>query len=244
MRTNKRVMNVSEAKLTLPKTSTEKIGYIRTVKHFTSLTVNTANVTSICVEVDVMEAKGLEKCLHVSLSNHFIELVGADFVAWTQQAHGGGPNVHLTLFDSYDSTHLNISNFATSFKTINLLESRCPAFELDLTYLERVATAIKHMTSYFQGLFAMGVPDTSAIPIIPKPSAPVAAVVQRQLAKRNSPTKQKPCEEPRRPCRCFNLTSAVPAFDPKDKGLFILQNPRDSTTFPRTSPLCPSFICQ
>ena len=60
MRTNKRVMNVSEAKLTLPKTSTEKIGYIRTVKHFTSLVVNTANSASTCVDVDAMEVKGLE----------------------------------------------------------------------------------------------------------------------------------------------------------------------------------------
>ena len=54
-RTNERVMNVSEAKLSLPKTSTENIGYIRTVDHFTSLVVNASNIASTCVNVDGME---------------------------------------------------------------------------------------------------------------------------------------------------------------------------------------------
>ena len=80
-RTNERVMNVSEAKLTLPKTSTEKIGYTRTVNHFTSLVVNATNIASTCVDVDGMEKEGKGECLLVALSNHFIEMVGADFVA-------------------------------------------------------------------------------------------------------------------------------------------------------------------
>ena len=100
------------------------------------------------------------------------------------------------------------------------------------------------MTDYFQGLFAMGVPDTSAISIIPKPPAPVVAVVQRQPSKRTSPANQEPYEEHRHPGRCLKLASAAPAFGPKDKGLLVLGNPRDSTPFPRASPIYPGFICQ
>ena len=58
-------------------------GYIGTVKHFTSLVVNAANLAFTCVDVDVMEKKGQGECLRIVLSNHFIEIVGADFVAWT-----------------------------------------------------------------------------------------------------------------------------------------------------------------
>ena len=100
--------------------------------------------------------------------------------------------MHLTLFGYYDSAHLNISTFATSFKNISVLESGRPVSELDFTYLKKAATAIKHTTSYFQGLFAIGFPDTSAISIIPKPPAPAATVVQRRPPKRDSPTNQEP----------------------------------------------------
>ena len=91
-------MDVSEAKLTLPKTSTEKNGYIRTVEHFTSRVVNAANIASTCVGVATAEKEGQGECLRIALSNHFIEMVGIDFVVWTQQPGGVGPNVHLTLF--------------------------------------------------------------------------------------------------------------------------------------------------
>ena len=187
-------MNVSEAKLTLPKTSTEKIGYIRTVEHFTSLAVNAANITFTCVDVDAMEKEGQGEYLLIALSNHFIEMVSLDFMAWTQQPHGNRPNVYLALFGYYDSSHLNISKFATSFKNINVLESGRPASELDFTYLKKAATVIKHMTSYFQGLFTIEVPDTSAISIIPKPPAPAVAVVQRWTPKCNFPANQEPRE--------------------------------------------------
>ena len=125
--TNERVINVSEAKLTLPKTSTENIGYIRTVDHFTSLVANAANIASTCVDFDGMEKEWKGECLDIALSNHFIEMVGAYFVAWTQQPHIGGPNVHLALFGYYDSDHLNIPKFATNFKNTNVLESGRPA---------------------------------------------------------------------------------------------------------------------
>ena len=58
-RTNKMVIHVSEAKLRLPKTSTENIGYIRTVKHFTSRVVNAAHITSTCANVATLEKKAL-----------------------------------------------------------------------------------------------------------------------------------------------------------------------------------------
>ena len=90
-----------------------------------------------------MEKEGKGECLLATLSNYFIQMVGTDFVAWTQLPHGGGPNVHLTLFGYYDSAHLNISKFATNFKNINVLESGRPASELDFTYLKKAATIIK-----------------------------------------------------------------------------------------------------
>ena len=70
-------------------------------------------------------------------SNHFIKMVGADFVAWNQHPHDGGPSMYLTLFGYYDSAFLNISKFATNFKNINVLEleSGHPAPKLDFTYL-------------------------------------------------------------------------------------------------------------
>ena len=67
-RTNKMVIHVSEAKLRLPKTSTENIGYIRTVKHFTSRVVNTAHITSTCANVATLEKKEKGECLLIALS--------------------------------------------------------------------------------------------------------------------------------------------------------------------------------
>jgi hypothetical protein len=82
------------------------------------------------------------------------------------------------LFGYYNSTHLNISKFATNFKNINILESGRPASKLDVTHLKKAATVIKPMTEYFQGLFAMGVPDTSVISIIPISPVPLALAIQ------------------------------------------------------------------
>ena len=85
--------------------------------------------------------------------------------------------MHIILFGYCDAAHLNISRFANNFKNTNVLESGRLASELDFTYLKKAATVIMHMATYFQGLFAMGTPDTSVISIIPKPSAPLVLVV-------------------------------------------------------------------
>ena len=100
------------------------------------------------------------------------------------------------------------------------------------------------MTDYFHGLFNMRVPDTSAISIIPLLPVPNNAVVRQQSTKRRSPVNQGPCEESKRPGCSLKLASAAPALDPKAKGLFILDNPRDSAPFPRASAIYPGFICQ
>ena len=76
-------MNLADSKQLIPKKSTKKIGTIKTVKHFTSLVVNAANIASACVNMDVMKSANAE-CLLIVLLNYFIKFVGADFVAWTQ----------------------------------------------------------------------------------------------------------------------------------------------------------------
>ena len=124
--------------------------------------------------------------------NYFIKLVGADFVSWTQHSHSDGSRVCLTLFDYYNSTHLNMLKFATNFKNINILESGRPASKLDITHLKKLATVIKPMTEYFQGLFAMGVPDTSFVSIIPIPPVPIAMAIQWHAPKSTSPVRQEP----------------------------------------------------
>ena len=164
-----------------------------------------------------MEFAGLE-CLLISLSNYFIKLVGADFVAWFQQVHGNGSNLHLALFGYYDSAHRNILKFATDFKSISVLESGRSASKFDLTHLKRAATVIKNMTEHFQGLFAMGVPDTLPISIIPLPLVPTTVVIQRHPPKRDSPVNQEPREEGRHPGQGLKLASVALDFDPKEKG--------------------------
>ena len=63
----------------------------------TSLAVNATNMASACVDVDTMNGTGLP-CVLISLTNHFMEMLGSGFAAWSRLEYGGGNCVHLTLF--------------------------------------------------------------------------------------------------------------------------------------------------
>ena len=60
---NRRVMHITYSKQLLLNTPTENTRYTKTVGHFTSLVVNVAYITPICVDVDAMESTSSEYLL-------------------------------------------------------------------------------------------------------------------------------------------------------------------------------------
>ena len=155
----------------LPKTYTEKVGFIQTTDHFTALTVNNSNVVSACVDVKTMQDTGSSYLL-LSLNKFFLDLTGPDFQSWMRLHSGGGDHVHLTIFKYWDAAHLQICKFATDFQNINVMESGCAATDLDISPLKKAVIVTKHAYNYFYGLVACGARDNSAITIAPKPLVP------------------------------------------------------------------------
>ena len=89
----------------------------------------------------------------------------------------------------------------------------------------------------------MSVPDVSPVTIIQQPLVPVVVQIPTAAApKRPSPTPQEPNEDIRPPPRCLKLATAAPPFDPKEKGLLILQDPNDPGPFPSTIKVCSGFV--
>ena len=240
---NERVMGFSDAKQSAPKTTIEKIGTIESVDDISCLVVNAANTASTCVDVSAMQTAG-HPCLMIALTEHFLELMNGDFETWLRLSHGGGDHVHMTLFSYYDTIHLNISKFATSFRNVNIFETGRPASELDLSFLTKAAVIAKHMTEYFLRLFALETPDVSPLtlsltPAANRPTSPPAE-------KRNGPIQQQtqPPATNKKPKRRNGLATEPPAIDFTTRGLFFLSNPNQEVPYPATIESCPGFTCQ
>ena len=180
-------MGASDSKQSVLKTPIEKIGTIESVEDVSCLVVNTANTATTCVDVAAMKAAGAP-CLIIGLTQHFLNLMSSNFEGWLRQKYGGRRHAQLTLFAYYDYAHLNISKFATNFQNINSFETGRPASELDLTFLIKAAVIIKHITEYFQRLFALELPDTSPLTLLLRPASnkPTSAAIEKQNAAENT----------------------------------------------------------
>ena len=170
--------------------------------------------------------------------NYSIKLVGADFISLTQHSHNDGSRSWLTLFGYYNSTHLNISKFATNFKNINILESGRPASKLDITHLKNWPQS----SSPWRSISKASLPWESRTRLsslsfqshqfpLPWPFNDMHPRVT--LLSDWSPIKMVGA-----------LAAASNWLYPKEKGLSILNYLRDSNTFPHTSTVCPGFVCQ
>ena len=120
----------------------------------------------------------------MGLTEHFLNLMSGNFERWLRQKHGGRRHAQLTLFAYYDCAHLNIPKFATNFQNANIFETGCPASELYLTFWIKAAVIIKHITEYFQRLFSLELPDTSALTLLLRPASnkPNSAAIEKQNA--------------------------------------------------------------
>ena len=181
-----------------------------------------------------METKGSE-CLIISLSNYFIELVGVDFVAWTQQSHSGGAHIYLMLFGYYNSSHLNICKFATNFKNITVLESGRPASKLDVTYLKKLQQSSMTGVSISRGSLSWEFQISHLSPYPPSLLLWIYSVLQWPANVRHPSVilsvDQEPREDVKRPGFRLKLASAIPPFNLEGKGVFILDNPNDPIPF-------------
>ena len=151
----------------------------------------------------------------------------------------------MTLFSYYDTIHLNISKFATSFRNVNIFETGRPALDLDLSFLKKAAVIAKHMTEYFLRLFALETPDVSPLTLSLAPAA--NSPTSPPAEKRNGPVQQQtqPPVRNKKPKRGRNgLATEPPAIDFTTRGLFFLFNPNQRDPFPTNTEACPGFTCQ
>ena len=251
-RQNESNMDVPEARITAPKTVSEKIGEIKTVSDFLSLLVNVVNTSAACADLDAMKANGSPHLLR-DLAMNFIMMINGDFTTWMDKT-GGGSYLHWTLFQYFDNCHANIGVFCTDFNNANVFYSGRPASELDVSSLNKVALAFKAAKSHFDQCMALNRVD-STVPsicgmIAPAPAAPRTRADPEpgrqpraaNHAKTNVDAIAKP-DQPRKKKR-GNRLEELPKQDLKRKGMFHLVNPNDPDPFGNLSDADPNFVCQ
>ena len=94
-------MDVPEARITAPKTVSDKIGEIKTVTDCMSLMVNVVNNSAACADFDAMKVNGSPHLLR-ELSMNFILMISGDFTTWMDKT-GGGSYLHWTLFQYFNN---------------------------------------------------------------------------------------------------------------------------------------------
>ena len=70
-----------EARITAPKTVSDKIGEIKTVTDCMSLMVNVVNNSAACADFDAMKVNGSPHLLR-ELSMNFILMINGNFTTW------------------------------------------------------------------------------------------------------------------------------------------------------------------
>ena len=78
---------------------------------------------------------------------------------------GGGSYLHWTLFQYFVNCHANIGVFCTDFNNANVFYTGCPSSELDVSALNKVASAFKAAKSHINQCMALNRVD-SAVPSI------------------------------------------------------------------------------
>ena len=78
---NESNMDVPEARITAPKTVSDKIGEIKTVTDFLSLMVNVMNNSAAYVDFDAMKINSSPRLLR-DLSMNFILMINGNFTTW------------------------------------------------------------------------------------------------------------------------------------------------------------------
>jgi hypothetical protein len=235
-------MDLSDAKRSAPKTTTQKIGTIESTEDVSCLVVNTANVASTCIDATAMKAADTP-CLINVLTEHFLGLVSGKLSGWLCKSHGGGDNVHLTLYHYYDAARFHVCKFATNFENVNILETGRPSSEMDLTFLTKAAVIIKHMTEHFQRLIALEIPDTTSVILSLAPAAWRLSSDTKLPSKDTGHTPEVHSKPKRIRRHSLQMADKALQVDFRGKEVFYLDNPHDPNPFPRGSKICPDFSC-